>query len=131
MLKALITAATLALSTAALGGEIDFSRHIVDLDGNDIPASAAKGDKPLDLATVAGMALLTEPPADPRDARAQPTPADKLARFSLAIKVHDGKTVSLSAEEIALVKSAISASYGPLVVGRANEILDPTPASKH
>ena len=83
-------------------------------DGPDAP--------PLDLATVAGMALLTETPADPR---APKNPADKIKRFSLAVKVHAGGVVSLSAEEIALLKSAIAEGYSPLVVGRANEILDP------
>lgn len=114
-------------ASAAFAGQVDFSRHILDLDGNDIPATADKGAKPLDLASISGMALLIEPSADPRGS--QPASSDKLARFNLALKIHAGGVVDVSSEEITLLKNAIGASYGPLVVGRAVEILDP-PAKK-
>ena len=112
-----------SMALAASAAEVDFSRHILDLDGKDIPMSAAKDAPPLDLATVAGMALLAEPPADPR--APAPDTGDKLRRFDLALRTHGGHVVSLSAEDIALLKAAVSKSYGPLVVGRAFELLDP------
>jgi len=122
-MKYTIIAASMLLASGAFAAEVDFSRHITDLDGKDIPTSATKDAKPLDLAAVAGMALLTEPPADPRGP--QPSSADKLARFTLALKIHAGGNVVLSSEETTLLKTAIGAVYAPLVVGRAVEILDP------
>ena len=120
-MKYAIIALFLSVSSA-FAGEVDFSRHIVDLDGKDIPSSQAKDAPPLDLATVAGMALLTEPPTE----RGQPqNPVDKLARFNLALKIHAGGKVNLSSEETTLLKAAVGAAYPPLVVGRADQILDP------
>jgi hypothetical protein len=108
-------------ATSALARDVDFSRHIVDLDGKDIPTSQAKDAAPLDLKNVATTALLTER-QDPR--QTPPDPADKLRRFALALKIHQGGKVDLSAEEIAEVKASIAAAYSALVVGRANEILE-------
>jgi hypothetical protein len=120
--------ALILIASSAYAGEVDFSKHILDLDGKDIPSSQAKDAPPLDLATVAGIALLTEAPADPRGGRPADS-TDKLARFKLAVKVHGGSAVDLSSEEVTTLKTAVSAVYGPLVVGRAIEILDP-PAKK-
>ena len=118
----LLTSSVVAVLAAGYAGaaEVDFSRRITDLDGKDIPASADKGANPLDLARVAGLALLAQSPDDARMAQEA-----KLARFNLAIKVHSGGRVDLTSEEVTLLKGAISAAYPPLVVGRAVEILDP------
>ena len=124
-MKFVILCAALLLVAPALAAEIDFSTHIVDLDGKDIPSSPAKDAPPLDLATVAGMALLSEPPADPRNPGQPKDTNEKLRRFALAVKTHAGGKVTVSAEDIALLKSAISSAYAALVVGRAVEILDP------
>lgn len=118
---------TLFFVSNAFAAEIDFSRHITDLDGKDIPSSAAKDAKPIDLASISGMALLTEPPAERGQAQ---SPADKLARFNLALKIHAGGKIDLSSEETTLLKNAIGTVYPPLVVGRAIEILDPKPTKK-
>lgn len=118
--------AIVLLASPAAAREVNFSAHIVDLDGNDIPSSTAKDAPPLDLKVVAATALLAEAPRqDPR--AAPPDPTDKLKRFALALKIHKGGAVELSVEEIATLKAAIGADYPALVVGRADEILDPEP----
>lgn len=51
--------------------------------------------------------------------------ADKIRRFQLATKIQGAKSIDLLAEEIALAKACVGKAYGPLVVGRAYELLDP------
>lgn len=112
------------ISSAAFAGEpIDFSRHILDPDGKDIPTSKESDAPPMDLARLAQVGLLTEPPADPRGP--QMGMDAKLARYNLWLKIHGGGLVSLTSEEITLLKTAIAAVSPPLLVGRAIEILDP------
>lgn len=127
-MKLAIIATSMLIASGAFAAEVDFSRHITDLDGKDIPSSQAKDAQPLDLAMVAGIALLTEPPTE----RGQPpqNPVDKLARFNLALKVHAGGKVNLSSEETTLLKAAVGVAYPPLVVGRADQILDPPAPTK-
>lgn len=113
----------LLFTASAFAADIDFSRHITDLDGKDIPASQEKDAPPLDLLSVSRFALLNEQPQDPR---APPKNSlDKIKRFNLAIKIHGGGVMQLTSEEITLLKSSILDSFGPIVVGRATEILDP------
>jgi hypothetical protein len=111
------------LSTTCSAREINFSQPIVDLDGKSVPSSTSEGAPPLDLKMVAGIALLTDKPPDPRTAT--PDAANKLHRFTLAVKIHLGGVIDLSAEEIAEVKAAIAGVWPTLVFGRAAEILDP------
>jgi hypothetical protein len=121
-----IAAMTVALSSSAFAAEpIDFSRHILDLDGKDIPSSGVKDAPPIDLALVAGTALFNEQAADPHAQGQSKDPGEKLARFNLAVKIHESKVVSLSSEEITMLKAAIAQSFGALIYGRAIEILDP------
>ena len=128
-MKNLFFAFALFLASPALASEIDFTRHILDLDGKDIPVSADKDAPITTLARVAETALLNEPPVDPRQPVAAETPDQKRQRFDLALRIYQAKgAVTLSSEEVTLVKNAIAAIYGPLVVGRAAEILDPVPA---
>lgn len=119
----LTIAMLLLLTSSAYAGEVDFSRHITDLDGKDIPVSAAKDAKPTDLALIAGTALLVDPQPGPGTPSMRPE--DKLARFNLALKVHKSGQVNLTSEEVTLLKSAIATAFGSLVYGRAVEILDP------
>ena len=53
-------------------------------------------------------------------------PNDKFRRYQLAQKIYEAKDVSLKAEEIALIKEAVSATMTPVVVGRVFEAIDPT-----
>jgi hypothetical protein len=49
----------------------------------------------------------------------------KVKRFALAMKVTGAKKLGLAAEEIAVLKERIGKAYGPLIVGRAYQLLDP------
>jgi len=113
-----------AMILPAVAGEpIDFTQHIVTLDGKDIPSTGDKDSPPLDLAIVAETGLLTEIPADPR--AAPKTATDKRLRFDLALRIHDEKKLALTSEEVTLLKDSIASVFSPLVVGRAIQILDP------
>ena len=112
----LATAFLLAGITAAAA--VDFSQTIRGLDGKPIPTSDT--DKtPVTLGSIAEVALIQPGGTETL------TPEEKSRRFFLALKIHEGKGDRLSVEEIALVKKVIGAVYGPLVYGRAVELLDP------
>lgn len=126
MMKGFLLLVALLCAEPAFAREIDFSKKIVDLDGKPIPSTKAEDAPALDLKTVAEIAILSEKPQDPRDPRSlPPDPTEKLKRFALALKIHHGGVVDVSAEEIAQIKSAISNMYNAFVFGRAVEILDP------
>ncbi len=127
-MKLPIFLAAVLFAVPACAAEIDFSKHILDLDGHDIPSSTAKDAKPFDLAMVAETALLA--PAD-RSGGSQEAATVKLQKFALALRIHDRSIVTLTSEEVTILKDAIAATYpGSLVVGRAVELLDPSSLPK-
>lgn len=109
----------LTIATPALA--VDFGAHIRSIDGSDIPISTTD-QAPVTLGKICEDALIATLPND------NPTPDEKSRRFFLAIKVHAGKEPS--AEDIILLKKVIGMAYGPLVVGRATELLDPASIPK-
>jgi hypothetical protein len=100
---------------------VDFNTHILSIEGKDIPTSATD-QSPVTLGKVCEDALIATLPGD------NPTPDEKGNRFRLAMKVHEGK--NLTSEDITLLKKVIGLAYGPLVVGRAIELLDPASVPK-
>jgi hypothetical protein len=50
---------------------------------------------------------------------------EKAARFMLAMKINGAKDVVLDASEKQLAKTMIAKLWGPLVYGRAAQIIDP------
>ena len=52
------------------------------------------------------------------------TADEKIANFSLAVKLQKGGVQDLKAEEIVKMKDAIGKYFGVLIVGRCLEILD-------
>lgn len=107
--------------TAAVA--VDFKSPIRNIDGTSIPVSA--DDKtPLTLGKIAEDALIAN--NLPGDTLGE---GEKNKRFWLAMKVHANKE-SFSVDEIALIKKVINLAYGPLVVGRATELLDPASVPK-
>lgn len=112
---------TAALTTAA--GAVDFKAQIKNIDGTTIPTSE-KDPTPLSLGKIAEDALLAN--NLPGDNLAE---GEKAKRFWLALKVHENKD-SLTADEIATIKKVISLGYGPLIVGRAIQLLDPAAVPK-
>jgi hypothetical protein len=57
-----------------------------------------------------------------------PSGEEKLTRFKLAMRIQHDNEPDLSQEEIVKIKQCIGLTYGGIVVGRAYEILDPTPS---
>jgi hypothetical protein len=103
---------------------IDFNTQLKDIDGqplldNIIEAGLPK-QVPVTLARIAANALLQNYPDE-----ANLAGAEKVKRFELAMKVSSAKkAIPLVAEDIALIKERIAKAYGPLVVGRAWQLLD-------
>lgn len=107
------------MSTSAFA--IDFKTPIRQLDGKTIPIS--NEDKtPLTLGKACEDALIATLPGD------SPTMDEKGNRFRLALKIHKG-TDALSSEDVTLIKKVVGMAYGPLVVGRVIELLDPASAA--
>jgi hypothetical protein len=53
---------------------------------------------------------------------------ERFRRYQLAVKIMSEDSPDLSAEEITKLKRVIGLAFGAIVVGRAYEILDPTPS---
>ena len=50
---------------------------------------------------------------------------EKIQRFTLAQRIMKDAEISLTAEEITLIKDDVSLTYPPLFVGRVSEVIDP------
>lgn len=97
---------------------VDFSTVIRDLAGEPVK----DGDVVLTLGAVA-QTILTATFADEQNLSGP----DKLARFKFALRISGAtEAITVSAEEVTLLKSLIGRGYGPVIVGRSYEILDPT-----
>lgn len=97
----------------------DFSQCFKDFEGNTIKSN----DKELSLRTVAVIALQGTYEDEPR------LPAvDKIRRHHLALKIHAADVVSLTAEDVALIKQLINKAYpSPLVVAQSWAMLESEP----
>lgn len=112
------------LAMAAPVQAADFKAPILNLDGSRI--LSVPGDEkspPLTLGKVCEDALIATLPGE------SPNEAEKAKRFWLALKVHAGDK-ELTVDEIALVKKVVGMAYGPLVIGRVTELLDPAAVPK-
>ncbi len=103
---------------------IDMLQHLKSLEPDEFIKDAPDGS-PVSLRSVCTMALNG---GDQRDV----TEKDKLERFFLAQKISLVGKVELTADEIVLLKRLVGAfpHYGPLIVGRVFEILDPASMPK-
>jgi hypothetical protein len=95
---------------------IDFTAAILTLDGKKIPTTDAKDAPALTLGIVSENALFTNLEED--KAASGET---KNSIFALSMKIHGQKS---------LLKKRIGEAYGPLIVGRAYQLLDPPDDSK-
>jgi hypothetical protein len=121
MRRYLLAAALIIAASPALA--IDFNAPIRQIDGTPIPVSTTD-QSPLTLGKVCEDALLANNlPGD------TPTPEEKNKRFWLVLKIHANKD-PLTADEIATAKKVIGLAYGPLVIGRSFELLDPASVPK-
>jgi hypothetical protein len=101
---------------------IDFTKPITQIDGSPIADKDGKIlEKQPTLGTICISALLAEY-ADEASGPKMITPEDKFNRWKLALKLADNKdpkNVTLTSEELALVKNVVGKAYGPVVVGQA------------
>lgn len=89
---------------------------ILDLD--DLPIIVDNAG--LTLRKVIQSSLINQLPSDQ-----SMTGEKKLKAFNIAIDSR-GESLDLKAEDLAFVKSRIGMAYGPLVVGRAFTLMEPT-----
>ena len=103
---------------------IDFSTALKGIDGKALKENGPDGkEREVSLSVVCTNALLMPFP-DERNIDG----AEKVKRFTLAMKVTDAKKLHLEAEEVAKIKDLVGKAFPPLIVGRAYELLDPKPA---
>lgn len=74
-------------------------------------------DKPLTIKNMLLMALLQGPPI-------QEAPGVKLEKYKLAHQIMALDVVTLTAEEIAMLKASVSAITGPLIYGQISDFFD-------
>ncbi len=100
---------------------IDFQRVICDLKGEPLKIKKNEGDigESLKLLQVCQESLMTTFPDEQGLGG-----TEKVKRFGLALKIDSQLPVNLESEEIAEIKKLVGKAYGPLVVGRAWELLE-------
>ena len=119
----LLLSASVVLALCAPALATDFKTKILQIDGKEIPISA-EDKTPLTLGVACEQALIaTNLVGD------NPTPDEKTKRFWLAMKIHDAKQ-ELTAEDVSLAKKVVGLAYGPLIVGRVTQLLDPASVPK-
>lgn len=96
---------------------IDFSTPIKNLDDNPIKEA---GDKVVTIGSICEGALMANHEGDEKLAGPK-----KVERFELAVKIHGGGEVDISAEHIVELKKLVAVGYTTLVVARVFEVLDP------
>ena len=96
--------------------QINFATEILDLDGTPIKDAG----KNLTLRSAACGAL-TAP--FPEDQNAEATV--KVSRYRLALKASEGGTQDWPVEDVAEMKRLIGKAYGPLIVGRCFDAIEP------
>lgn len=94
--------------------KIDFGAVIRDIRGEPV----GEGEKKLTLGAVACQALLGTY-GDEKNITAQ----EKVQRFTLAALCSNDGEAEISAEDVVRLKGLIGKAYGPLVVGRAYELI--------
>lgn len=114
--------------------KIDFTAKILDLSGETILAPAIPGrkDEPRDfiLRDVCTNALLSMAMRAAPDGNFYPAEAidgkEKIRRYRLADKIFGTlEPITLKAEDVVLLKDRIAAIYGPLIMGRAWDLIEP------
>lgn len=102
--------------------KIDFSKVLLDLKGEPLMEGAPPNEKPITLSSILCTALLAQYP-DEQSLSGK----EKAKRFQIALKIVDGGEQDVSVDDVAEMKKLIGKGFGPLIVGRAYEMLDPQP----
>jgi hypothetical protein len=96
--------------------KLNFDAEILDLAGKPLPNGP---DGPMTLATIACSALIGVMQDD------QSLPADdKVKMFRLAQQAIKAGVQEVKVEDVTLLKRRIGKMYGPLVVGRAYDLIE-------
>jgi len=110
----------------AADAEIDFTQSLTSISGDPLQQCVKPGDdgkcvkwEPQTLGDVAVIALET-PLQDDRD------PKKKFDQDTLAHKIYKNAHALLSPDDVALIKDRIGKVFGPVQIGPAWRILDPT-----
>lgn len=98
---------------------IDFSQQVIGFNGEPMRDNA-DGDAVLTLGRAVANALCVA-----YQDEQNVSGAEKFKRGKMAFELRDAKEHELPAEDIALVKRLIAKLYGPAVVFRAYQMLDP------
>ena len=96
--------------------KVDFSAKLLDIKGEEIK----DGNDVLTLGAASCTALLATFPGE-QDLDG----ASKVKRFRLAEKAVKGSIQELTIEDVAELKRLLGKAFGPLVVGRAYDIIEP------
>jgi hypothetical protein len=121
------TALMIALMSITPAMAIDFTQKLTNLDGSPV---TDKDGKTLEhqptLGSICQTALITQyaDEVDPMTRKESVTPEEKFQRWKIAQKL-EGSNVTLTAEELALIKKLVGKAYSPLIVGQAWTMLDP------
>ena len=125
LITTLFAALALTLTAQAQGHAIDFTQVMKGLDGTAFTQTSGTTEKPqkpeqITLGDISVNALETLMPDD-----AKLTGEDKFKMDMLARKVYKAKSVTLSTDEVNLLKQRIGKLYGATIVGAAWRMLDP------
>ena len=91
--------------------KLDFSAPILGLDGKPDPSGATLG-------SVSITALMATFP-DEQNLSGE----DKIKRYKAALIIQLGGEQEITVDDASLIKKLVAKAYGPLVVGRVDEII--------
>lgn len=98
--------------------KVNLTDTIKGLDGEDITRPGLNGEVvPMTRAFAIRSALV-------QAGQTAPSAAEQMQRYDLQLKLHATGDVSLSAEDIVLIKATLPTVYGPLVVGPIFKLLE-------
>ena len=117
----LILAGTMAFAQVQQPVVTDFTSILTGLDGKPLMTGDTKAPTGLTLGDVCVQALET-----PLEEDKQMDGSKKFALDQLARKIYHNKAATLSLEDLTLLKQRVGKAYGPLVVGAAWRLLDPS-----
>lgn len=118
--------ATAALLIAAPAFATDFTQPITQIGGKPFTQQDGKTAADITLGSTIEQALLAEY-ADEKDATGKSIlPAgEKFSRWKLASKIVGNKDLTLTSEELSLIKKLVEKGYPPSIVGPVWSAIDP------
>ena len=99
--------------------KIDVTNPLLDLDDRPIVLDSTESATPGPLTArraIINALMLADPKLDG---------TEKLGRYLLAALINKKDEVDLTNEQVTLIKAEVARCYGPLVVGRIYELVDP------